>query len=439
MSEPLDNNLLPISSNPILDKTLKRELSRLSTDLSYIPVESPVEGPVFDRPVIDQKEYPIYDEDIEELIGGSTAKVNLTPDDINELVAQDQSIVGNIGRGLGRAIVKIPEELLNATASVGGLMGWLGTGLGSKERGLVFHNSSHEGIEDFFNSTRDIFGLNAAVPKKVKDGDIWDNLGSSAFWANEGGDAVGFLASFMIGGGAIKSLGFGSKLASPALKGLGAVESLTGVGKAMEGIGTGLKLIDKPIKTAGKFLNSLNSATRSSAKFAEYMGKADEVGAAMFNTFSESATEAGGVYKNVYDQVYTQALASGYNEEEAINMAKTKASDRAAGTFNSNVAILAIPNMIMTQNLLGSFEHSKDIMRGLLKGEKVAGKVWSDLGKKAAKSIFSEGPFEEGTQFAVEKYYSDLSNNPEEKNMFGNLAGIVNQYAKSLPRVATCS
>ena len=77
--------------------------------------------------------------------------------------------------------------------------------------------------------------------RKLNIGDIWDNLGSSAFWANEGEDAVGFLA-FHDRGGAIKSLGFGSKLASPALKGLGAVESLTGVGKAMEGIGTGLNL-----------------------------------------------------------------------------------------------------------------------------------------------------------------------------------------------------
>ncbi len=393
-----------ITPKDIAESPLLQDMIGIEND-GFIPTKKVNNTPVnpYDEPALDAEAFsPIFSPEEAELLDAPASEEFYTAQDRENLLSRDQGLGGNIVRGLGRAIVKIPEELLNAAGSIGGLAGWATTGFDKQDADYLYNNAFHKEVESAFETVRDGLDLQVHTPTKVKEGNIWDNLGSSAFWAEEGGDALGFLASFAVGGGIVKGLGVGGKVLS------------------------------KGIKVGGKFITPLNKLGRNSAKMAKYMNKADELTATAFNTFSESALEAGGVYESVYDAEFRRAMTSGVSEQAADAMARNLAADRAGATFGVNAALLTLPNYIMGQNLYGTFGRSKGLMREILQTGKATGTTAKNIAGKAAIGIASEGFLEEGVQTATESYFTDLDAKVEERGILGNLKGVVDKYGDML-------
>lgn len=406
--DPLDENMLPLSQDP----TINRRLQKIYNNVAPPITTTPQYGEGFDEPLIEPNVPLDISDDDRDLLLSSAELGNLTQEDINELKASDQTIFGNIYRGGVRTTAKAIQEIAKIPGLVGGGIGWVFEGMDSDDTGIIFNNAYSRGIDDAFNRViyeNESAGLKTFVPKRVKEGSLVDNLGSTAFWATEGADAVGFFASMFVPGAVISKAGAGAKIAGLAGK-----------------LGTGRKLLTPLEKTA------------SLSKLA---GNIDNILGIAANTVIESGAEASGIYQSVKDQLIAQG--------EDPDIANRIASDKAAKTFNTNLLLLAGPNAVQMSMLGKAFNPKvKNLLPSIeAQGRRLTGlKVFKspefikDLGKKFIKGSVWEGLVEEGGQSAIEKYYTNqgLKLQEDEKGFvnslaqFGNdMAGIAKQYATS--------
>ena len=127
---------------------------------------------------------------------------DINPEDIkgslNEFRANEQSALDHLGIGSLRTVAKATTEIAKLPGVIGGIGIMAADGLTGGN--LVAEN---EGFETAFNNQWIKFfdGLNEdvkeALPVYVKEsvanGDFFDKIGSSAFYATEGADGAGYM------------------------------------------------------------------------------------------------------------------------------------------------------------------------------------------------------------------------------------------------------
>jgi hypothetical protein len=267
---------------------------------------------------------------------------------LNEHRAQKQSGLEQTGFGLLRTTAKVATEVAKLPFVIGGLVAApfaeenQGLETAFNNRFIKFFDSLNEDIKE---------QLPVYTKKAVDEGGFMDHIGSSAFWASEGADGLGFMLSMLVPGGVFKALGGSAKLFGGSVKAL----QYARFGKGIEGA-------RKAITATGLTINKL-----------------DNIMIPLFNTVAESGAEAKGVSDDLMSRkkefIAEQIEMYGQTPEKAEELFNEQKALAMQNTFNSNLAILAIPNYLQAKLLFG-----KTPSKVLLD------KVKSEIGKTTVKN-----------------------------------------------------
>lgn len=324
-----------------------------------------------------------------------------------ERVAQDQSAFERWAKMFPRIATKVASEVAQIPGYVGGLIDWATTGFDPEEIGRMVDNWWIQGVQEAEKAAKESGFMDIYVPKAVQQGGLMRNLASASFWATEGADAVGFLLAMLVPGQVAKFLGVGKGIAK-----LGET-----VGRAV------LPKLVKPASLVNKTV----------------IGIIDDVMATMLNTVYESGAEAGEAYRNILEDTGDKEIAG----------------QAAAQTFRSNMLILLGPNYLQQKWLLNRFTKGRALglptqkqvwdkaVTGLIDPAtgapvKELAKItpWTKLsrgGEKALAGIFSEGFWEEGSQFATQEYAKEKAMAGEDDgNIIEDIIGTAESYFDSL-------
>lgn len=134
-----------------------------------------------------------------------------------------------------------------------------------------------------------------------------------------------------------------------------------------------------------------------------------------------SSTEALFESKSIYDN----ALKEGKTEEEAVNQARK--------SYLANVAILSVSNTWELKQILGGYNNTRKLAKGLLDADgNVIKNTWKnsfkEIAKNSAQGVFVEGVWEENVQHAIEKWSNDVIKGQADGDISSGLNEITKNY-----------
>ena len=333
-----------------------------------------------------------------------------SPEKTQDYRANAQSGLTRVAQIPFKAATTFASEVAKTPIILGGLAAGLGAEISDAVSGkddnnffdIAFNNKIIKSIdaikEDAYNSSL----LSSYMDIQTEEGDFFDKIGSTAFWATEGADVMGFMGSMLIPGLAISKLGAGYKM----FKGL---SKLKGIDKADE---FGSLLLKKGFTPKN----------------------IDHVAITSANTVYEAGIETGS-YLNGTEKELDRRLILPDGHKDKINQKQydkllSKAQNEGAfKIFASNIALLTVPNSINTAWIYGTKTNKKifkefnknfdlknnriarkqkEYSSGILgTAEKVGGKA-GKIGKVFGQNLLFEGALEEGGQMAAEKSATKL-------------------------------
>lgn len=317
-------------------------------------------------------------------------------DPLKEVRAINQSGWAKAAKIAPRVSAKILSEIVKLPGYIGGLVG----GTYGEISDAITDKNEYSFTEQAFNNgwLKTVEQMNQEVNKEllpvyvkksVEKGNLWDNISSVDFWATEGTDGIGFMASMMVPGAVLKALGLGAKMA----RGAEATLALANKGTQYQ------KLMAGARKAAELGLNAKNF---------------DVFNATVANTYLESAAEAGmamdSFEKQNKEEFINTQIALGKTYEEAQQEFNTQKALLGRNLFVSNVALLTIPNALQASMMFGKQASKFMTSYGFKDSLKAAG-------KRVVKNTISEGLIEEAGQTTVEKYFSEKA---KENNLKGD-------------------
>jgi hypothetical protein len=299
--------------------------------------------------------------------------------------------LGRIGSKALSEIAKMPGVAIGA---VQGLAEEIADAEGNDFMKTAFNNGWIKAINQLNEDVNEEL-LPVYVSKAVRDGDIWDNISSMDFWATEGADGLGFIASMLVPGAVINKLGLGAKALSGTTK---------------------LAKMANKTDEAVSFLNRIGLTPKN----------ADLHMSTLANTIFEAGAEAGYAMDSYEEELKAQ-LDAGQISQEDFAKKMSKSAEIGKNIFLSNAAILVGPNAIMSKMLWGKTKGRTpsslvDDSGKITKLENLTTKQKiGDTAKRFASGVGREGFFEEGMQSTVENYFTE---NPDSSlsNLVGDLA-----------------
>lgn len=338
----------------------------------------------------------VYDENLN---WGADINPNDIQGSINEYRAQNQSIIDKTSAGVGRIGTKAVTEVLKMPGVIGGIIA-----APFAEEGEGWETAfNNKWVKSLSQLNEDINAelLPVYVKKAVSEGNLWDNISSIDFWATEGADGIGFIASMFAPGAALKSLNLGQKIMGTTAK--------------------GVSLVNGERKLAG--------ATEILSKLG-FTDKGIDLGAmTMGNTLFEAGSEAGSAMES-FQKDLDRRLASGEIDQFQYEQLQTQKAKLGRDIFVSNLAILLVPNAIQTKMIWG-----KGVGSQLVKDTPSLMAKIGNRGKNVLGALGSEGFLEEGTQSTVETMFTDKANKGElTNNMLNdfNVSELVSSYIDTL-------
>lgn len=319
--------------------------------------------------------------------------------DLNEIRAQNQPIFDKAAAGVGRIGTKAISEIAKMPGVIGGI---IAAPFAEEGQGMetAFNNQWIKSISQF-NEDVNAELLPVYVKKAVSEGNLWDNISSIDFWATEGADGIGFIASMFAPGAVLKSLNLGQKILGTTAKGLSMVNGeakLAGAARTLEGLG-------------------INA------------NKIDMAGITMANTLFESGSEAGSAMES-FQKDLDRRLASGEIDQFQYEELQTQKAKLGRDIFVSNLAILLIPNAIQTKMIWG-----KGVGSQLVKDTPSLMTKVANRGKNVLGALGSEGFLEEGLQSTVETMFSNKAKRGEltdDMSQDFNVSELVSNYIDTL-------
>lgn len=308
----------------------------------------------------------------------------------DEYRAQRQSILDRWGNAAARTIIGTGAK----TAAIPGYLYGITESLFSdKPLSETLNNAWVNHVNESEEEQKKFFEI--YTPDAVKNGNIFDNLWSSSFWANEGSDALSFLLSAYSPGGALRVFNL-----------------------------------------AGKLSNVANISAKT--------GRAVEFGSSVaLNTLYEAGVEAKSVSDELKNRFQQKLLNNEINPATGKPWTKQevdeKIADATSSTFNWNLAILLGPSILMNKMLFGR----------LVKGENEIVKHFTKDGfnvpldltrkQKALKylkdielGMFSEGLWEEGMQSTISNLNQKLAENNESPEFLEYIKKVGGEYVNTI-------
>lgn len=309
-----------------------------------------------------------------------------------EIRAQNQSDLNKGLKGVGRALTKGVAEIAKMPGVIGGL---IAAPFAEEGEGFetAFNNEWIKSINNL-NETVNTELLPVYVKKAVEEGNLWDNISSVDFWATEGADGIGYIASMLAPGAALKSLNIGNKILGTTAK--------------------GVALANGEQRLAG--------ATRLLTEMGVTAQGIDLTAITLANTLFEAGSESGHAMEN-FQKDLDSRLELGEIDDVQYEQLLEQKGKLGRDIFLSNVAILLGPNAIQSKMIWGKAgakqltKETPSILRSITNRTK-------DIGK----ATLSEGFFEEGGQSTVESMFTEaankgqLTNNPLYDFNIGELA-----------------
>lgn len=334
---------------------------------------------------------------------------DVNPDDIqgsiNEHRYNRQSGTTQLAAGVGRAATKALVEVAKLPGVIGGIVAapFVPDGEGYD---MAFNNQWTKTL-DSLNETINTEALPVYVGRAIKDGNLWDAVTSTSFWATDGADGLGYMLGMMAPGAALNKIGLGAKL--------------LGAGR-------------KAAQLAG--MTQKTEAAVATLKTLGMTGRAIDIGlGATANTVFEAGAEAAGVgndldsKKDEYLKNYSVVLRNKQlaidnrrkrgeismeeanklsAEASAVTGEESFAQQRAAAmrdTFKSNLAILIVPNLLMSKALYG--KHVDKLVHQVEKTGMNAVKQRVGAGaKRYGGALISEGIIEEAGQSTAQNLFT---------------------------------
>jgi hypothetical protein len=309
-------------------------------------------------------------------------------ENLNEIRSQRQPWIAKFGAGVGRVGTKALTEIAKMPGVVGGI---IGGAVGQIEDAITgedntdfmqtaFNNAWVKSL-NHINETVNKELLPVYVSKAVSEGNLWDALSSIEFWATEGADGLGYIASMLVPGALINKFGLGSKL--------------LGVNKL------------------AKMAEKTEEATKALSKAKFTAKRVDLHTATLANTIFEAGAEAQSAMEG-FENSLKQRLNDGEITQEQYDAEIGKASEIGRNIFWANAIILIGPNASMSKMLWGKPRNrSANVItnKGSKQLEEIAAPSFlkkiqmygDDFGKAGAK----EGFWEEGMQSTAEQYFSE--------------------------------
>lgn len=349
---------------------------------------------------------------------------------LNEHRARSQSNWSKLGSGLGRAGLKAVSEIAKLPGVIAGSV----MAIGAKEGegyDTAFNNQWIKAIDGIEDSIKEDV-LPVYVKKAVKEGDLIDNITSVDFWATEGADGLGFMIGMMAPGAAINKLGLGAKLLSSSRKTaqlLGMAEKTEEAVSLLKTSGMTGKAIDV---VTGSIVNTIAESGAEAAgvgndlmdRKPEYMKQNVARRIAQLNTTgipemiqapmelvknpdgTQSMQSKGLIPNPEFEKIREQAYSlaeEDFKEQRALAM---------RDTFKSNLAVLIIPNLLMSKMLFGKAE-SKLIKEAEKTGLKKLGQTVGKGAVRTGKAFASEGFLEEASQTTAQNMFTKKAMNNE--------------------------
>jgi len=316
---------------------------------------------------------------------------------LENIAAQNQSGLTQMGLAVPRLIGGTVMKGLEGVGLIGSALGSLGYNAGVlASNNLLDTNADYLGLDDVTNNpiTNTLFKMEEGMkdylkvykPSDWEDKDIIQQLGSTAWWADEGMDALAFALSNIIPAVGLGKLGLGMK----AVRGMGAgvnatdeAVGLTGFFGAAERAGESLGKMGK----LGQYANSIllgKTGLSNPLKFASTVDNATQLA---YMTGSEALFEAkdtGDGIKNSILQEYNQKYGQEIESYEELPVEIIEANKERVGTgmqeaFFANLATLTFSNYIEIGLINKLFRTST---KAGLSGQIDIGKETGDIAKR---------------------------------------------------------
>jgi hypothetical protein len=319
-------------------------------------------------------------------------------DPYNEIRASNQSGGEQLMKGFGRATSKALTEVAKLPGVVAGSLAapFVEDGKGMD---MAFNNAWIRSLDEIHEKINtDLLPVYTA--KAVSEGNLWDNISSTSFWATDGADGIGFVAAMFVPGAIFQYAGLGGKLINTLANSSKLAKYTSMVGKAEDAVNT--------------------------LKFMGVSGRNIDSGMAIFgNTIFEAGAEAKGVGDDLdskKEDFLNTYINKGYSPEEAEELFNEQRALAMKDTFIANVGILLGPNAIMHKAIWGKAaqKYEKTTEQGI---KSIAERTGTSLGRVGG-AFASEGFWEEGSQTTVENMYVDKAMRGELGKNFTSDASI---------------
>lgn len=343
---------------------------------------------------------------------------------VNEYRANKQSGIEQVGLGLARTGVKAATEIAKLPGVVGGL---IAAPFAEEGEGFdtAFNNGWIKSIDEFQDKINtDVLPVYTA--KAVKEGNLWDNISSTSFWATDGADGLGFVIAMMAPGAIFEYAGLGGKLIntmSKSAKFAGMVEKTEAGISTLKYMGITGKNIDFGLSVMGNTIFEAGAEAKSVGDNLDK--KKDEfLQNETLKILSEldNQRRSGQITIEEYNELSQNAslkAEENFKEQRALAM---------RDTFVSNVGILLGPNAMMHKAIWGKAGKTfiKESEDSLLKRT-------SKSLTRVGKAFGSEGFWEEGSQSTVENMFVDkaMSNELGKNNDF-NIGDFAKEYINTV-------
>lgn len=397
-------------------------------------------------------------------------------DPYNELRAQNQSGLSQLGLGLGRTAVKAAVETAKLPGIISGLIEGTAGQIGDQITGedntkfidTVFNNGWIKGLDNINEDIKSEY-LPVYVKKAVQDGDLGDKIMSSAFWATDGADGAGFALGMILPGAMLGKLGLGAKMINFG-------KWAARIDKAPE-LFQGASRAEKFVNAASKIgFNARNIDSGISIGY----NTAAEAGAEASQAGTEKRKEEPLVIKGWVDSGYLKTkeyenevkkyLADidlkrrngNLTTEEANALTsdslkvqeatlhqrfENEVSAMESGIMGRNAILLLGPNTLMHMHLFGRVGRTAEKIaeKGAIEGVETVGRMSKILnsgivkgitkfGKVAGENLLVEGGWEEGLQTSTANQFKSYvdKNKAEEVGFSDTIPDTFTEYAKML-------
>lgn len=367
-------------------------------------------------PVKESTHHPSYDTEITTGFGKSKYDEQFFPDAqlnkdgtgldlleiINERRSNKQSNLAKASAGVARAGAKAVTEIAKIPGILGGVIAapFAEEGEGWE---TAFNNSWIKTVNELGEGINSEL-LPVYVKKSVSEGNLWDNISSIDFWATEGADGVGYMASMLAPGALLNKFRLGEKL----FKGIG---------------------------SASNILNKSDEAAALMSRLGVTPQNIDMTAITAGNTLFEAAVEAQGAGDKYMADIDEQLSLGAITIEDA----KLKKAEVMRNVFIANAAILMGPNAIMSKMLWGKgsskmaskFMDDTGNIAASIPDKSIAGKV-GDITKDIALASGREGFFEEGLQSTAENYFTNKAVAGESPSILESLSDLPREYLNTI-------